>query len=85
MIPLKVSTLISIDFSEDSLKIAAFTLVVNTVSSMYSPVHSLLVVDAHPTTVVITIAKRKAANGLVVNFMVALFISSKPDYIKIFF
>ena len=33
--PLNVSTLISLDFKEASLKIAAFTLVVMAVSSMY--------------------------------------------------
>lgn len=49
---------------------------------MYSPVPSLLVVDAHPTTKVITMAKKKAVNALVVNFMVALFISGKSDDIK---
>ena len=46
--PLKVSTLISADFSEGSPKTAAFTLVVMTVSSRYSPVPSCLGVEAHP-------------------------------------
>jgi hypothetical protein len=40
--PLKVSTLISADFRDGSLKIAAFTFVVINESSMYSPVPSVL-------------------------------------------
>src|SRR5256885_16389999 len=52
--PLKVSTLTSADFSEGSLKIAAFTLVVMTVSSKYSPVPSCLGVDAHPRSSKVT-------------------------------
>ena len=46
--PLKVSTLISADFSDGSLKTAIFTLVVMTVSSTYSPVPSFVGVEAHP-------------------------------------
>src|SRR5689334_20577648 len=46
--PLNVSTLISADLSVDSLRMAAFTLVVMTVSSTYSPVPACLVVEAQP-------------------------------------
>src|SRR5258706_8192564 len=47
--PLKVSTLISADFREGSLKTSAFTFVVMAVSSIYSPVPSCFDVDAQPT------------------------------------
>jgi hypothetical protein len=49
--PLKVSTLISADFSIGSLKTAALTLVVMTLSSTYSPVPSCFGVDEHATEV----------------------------------
>jgi hypothetical protein len=51
-IPLKVSTLISLNFKLGSLKIAALTLVVITLSSMYWPVLSCFGVEAQPTTAV---------------------------------
>lgn len=47
--PLKVSTLISDNFKVGSLKIAALTFAVITLSSIYSPVLSVLDVDAHPS------------------------------------
>lgn len=50
--PLKVSTLISATFKLGSLRIAVFTLVVITVSSIYWPVLSCFAVEAQPTTVV---------------------------------
>ena len=62
--PLKVSTLISADFSEGSPKTAAFTLVVMTVSSRYSPVPSCLGVEAHPRKEISRTAKQKVANRL---------------------
>src|SRR6185503_8947263 len=62
--PLKVSTLISADFSVGSLKTAVFTLVVMTVSSTYSPVPSCLGVEAHPRKEVSRTAKQKVANRL---------------------
>src|SRR5271157_5991121 len=46
--PLKVSTLISADFSDGSFITAALTFVVMTLSSTYSPVPSCLGVDAQP-------------------------------------
>jgi hypothetical protein len=61
---LKVSTLISADFSEGSPKTAAFTLVVMTVSSRYSPVPSCLGVEAHPRKEISRTAKQKVANRL---------------------
>jgi len=45
---LKVSTLISSDFSDGSLNSAAFTFVVMALSSMYCPVLSRVVVAAQP-------------------------------------
>ncbi|EEF26946.1 conserved hypothetical protein [Ricinus communis] len=47
-VPLKVSTLISVDFRVGSLKMLALTLVVMTESSTYSPVPSLVAVEAQP-------------------------------------
>src|SRR3989339_1553827 len=46
--PLNVSTFISRDFRVGSLNIAAFTLLVMTLSSMYSPVLSCVEVEAQP-------------------------------------
>src|SRR6185503_13952414 len=63
-VPLKVSTLISADFSDGSLKIAVFTLVVMSVSSTYSPVPSFVDVPAHPSTATSRTAQTKAANPL---------------------
>lgn len=54
--PLKVSTLVSADFSEGSLKTAALTFVVRIVSSRYSPVPSFVGVAAQP-------AKRSQQTG----------------------
>src|SRR4029450_8042602 len=62
--PLKVSTLISADFSDGSPNTAAFTLVVMTVSSTYSPVPSCLGVEAHPRKDISRTAKQKGANRL---------------------
>ena len=47
-IPLNVLTLISVDSRPGSLKIAALTFVVITLSSIYSPVLSVVDVDAQP-------------------------------------
>ena len=63
-VPLKVSTLIWADFRVGSLKIAAFTLVVMTVSSTYSPVPSCLDVDAQPSMDTNRTAKKKAEKCL---------------------
>jgi len=63
-VPLKVSTLISADFSDGSLKIAAFTLVVMTVSSKYSPVPSFVDVPAHQSNEASRIAEMKVKNLL---------------------
>jgi hypothetical protein len=75
-VPLKVSTLISADFSEGSLNIAAFTLVVMTVSSMYSPVPSLVEVAAQPRTVASRTA-RKTAEMLLSYFTIRLSIECR--------
>jgi len=53
--------LISADFSEGSLKMAAFTLLVMTVSSTYSPVPSCFDVEAHPKREARTMTKKKVA------------------------
>src|SRR5450830_110915 len=67
--PLKVSTLISVDFRVGSLKMLALTLVVSAVSSKYSPVPSLVGVDAQPATANREATKRPVAMDLV-NFMI---------------
>src|SRR5664279_1059238 len=60
--PLNVSTLISADLSVASLRIAALTLVVMTVSSTYSPVPSCLAVDAQPSAIVTNRMPANVAN-----------------------
>jgi hypothetical protein len=61
---LKVSTLISADFRVGSLKIAALTFVVITVSSKYSPVPDCFAFDAQPTQEIIRIVKRNIEKRL---------------------
>src|SRR5450631_1828574 len=63
-VPLKVSTLISVDFNDGSSRIAAFTLVVMTESSKYSPVPSWLGVAAHPSMEASRMAQTNAMNLL---------------------
>ena len=59
--PLNVSTLISADLSVGSLKIAALTLPVMTVSSTYSPVPSCFAVEAQPSARLLwTITERQS-------------------------
>jgi hypothetical protein len=62
--PLKVSTLISADFNEASLKISALTLPVKTVSSTYSPVPSCFEVEAHPNSEARTTTKNKGDKAI---------------------
>src|SRR5450631_237073 len=69
--PLNVSTLISADFSDGSLKIAVLTLPVMTVSSTYSPVASCFGVEAQPIITASAIALIKYANLRVV-FLILL-------------
>jgi len=66
---LKVSTLISADFNIGSLKIAALTLVVMTLSSTYSPVPSCFGVDEHATEVSSVTARKVAERYLLIAFM----------------
>ena len=64
--PLKVSTLISADLSSGSENIAEITLVVTTESSIYSPVHSLLAVEAQPMAMA---ASNRAATKVLVTWL----------------
>jgi len=63
-VPLKVSTPISVVLSNGSLKIAALTLVVMTVSSRYSPVLARLAVGAQALS-----ARKLRANKTAVNIL----------------
>jgi len=67
--PLKVSTLISADFKDGSLNIAALTLVVMAVSSMYSPVLSWVRVAAQPKEKANIAARKKHEKRLVCNIV----------------
>ena len=62
--PLNVSTLISLTFRLESLKIAVFTFVVITESSTYSPVPSFVAVDPHPQADATTMARTRIPNPL---------------------
>src|SRR3984893_2878501 len=62
--PLNVSTLISLTFRVESLKIAAFTFVVITESSTYSPVPSFVAVEPHPQADANNIVRTRIPNPL---------------------
>jgi hypothetical protein len=62
---LKVSTLISADFKVGSSRIAAFTLVVMTLSSKYCPVLSCVGVDEQAPSVANAVAANNASKKLV--------------------